>query len=434
MTKRVNFINPVYTLLLQKTKFSEQLNGKKQKMKTRNVMVSLAAFAILAIALMGTVSAGEIANSYSVEVNNVDAYTNSVSVIAGDTVRVEVYFTSLVDDTDVTVEAEIEGQKVKFSEISAPFDIEAGNTYRKVLSVEVPYELKDEVSDIVELNIVIDGKDHKTDLDTIELTVQRPSYNAVIKSVTTPTTVEAGKNFDVSFVLKNMGYNDLDDVYVEASIPELGVNQGPVWVGDLVNIGDCTSDCDNEDTVSGTLSLEVPFGIDEGIYTLELTVYNDDTESTKVKQIVVKNDFANEVIATNTERDVAIGQDAKFTLLLVNPTDNVRVYTIAVDSDDSTSASADKTTVAVSAGSSTTVTISAEAKKEGTNTFTVNVLSNGNLVDSVEYTLNAKGRAASSTVVLAIILAIIFVVLLVVLIVLLARKPEKTEEFGESYY
>ena len=33
-----------------------------------------------------------------------------------------------------------------------------------------------------------------------------------------------------------------------------------------------------------------------------------------------------------------------------------------------------------------------------------------------------------------IILAIIFVVLLIVLIVLLTRKPEKAEEFEESYY
>ena len=41
---------------------------------------------------------------------------------------------------------------------------------------------------------------------------------------------------------------------------------------------------------------------------------------------------------------------------------------------------------------------------------------------------------ASPIVVLTIILAIIFIVLLVILIVLLGKKPEKQEEFGESYY
>jgi len=405
----------------------------KIKMNTRNILVSLAVF-FIAIAAMGIVSAGEISTSEIVEVNNIDAYMNNVSVIAGENIRVEVYFNSLVDDSDVTVEVEIEGEKVKFDVMSEPFDVENGFTYRKILVLEVPYELKDQVSDTVELNIEIDGKDHKSELDTIYLNVQRPSYNAMIKSVTTPSSIESGETFPIEFVLKNMGYNDLDDVYVEVSIPELNIRQGPMWVGDLVNIEDCDDDCDKEDTVSGRLYLDVPFGIDEGIYKLEFTVYNDDTESTMVKQIVIKNDFSNEVIATSTDKDVAVGEETEFTFLLVNPTDKVRVYTIVVESNDGVDVDFSETIIAVSSGDSKTITFSAEAEEEGNHEFTVNVFSNGDLVDSIEYALDADGKNINSTVILSIILAIIFLVLLVVLIVLLAKRPEKTEEFGESYY
>jgi hypothetical protein len=405
----------------------------KKQMKTRNVMFSLATLAI-ALFLVATVSAGEITNDYTVEIENINAYNNVVSVVAGETIKIEVYFNSLVDDSDVTVEAEIEGEKVKVDTMTSSFDVEAGFAYRKVLTLKVPYELKDQLSDMVYLNIEIDGKDHKTELEQVKLLVQRPSYNAVVKSLSVPSSIEAGDKLSVEFVLKNMGYNDLDDVYVKASITELGLSQGPVWVGDLVTMEECNDDDCDKDTVAGKLYLDVPFSAKEGVYDLEFTVYNDDTETTEVKQIVIKNDFSNEVIATNTEKTVAVGEKADFTLLLVNPSDNVKVYTILIESDGITT-ELEESVVAVGAGSSKTVQFSALAKSEGSNDFTVSVLSNGKVVQVVDYNLTAEGKKVNSTVILSIILAIIFVVLLVVLIVLLAKKPEKnTEDFGESYY
>ena len=74
--------------------------------------------------------------------------------------------------------------------------------------------------------------------------------------------------------------------------------------------------------------------------------------------------------------------------------------------------------------------------KEGTFNFAVNVnTAEGELVEKV--TMNAVvtgGTFGGSVAILTLVLAIIFVVLLVVLIVLLTRKPEKVEEFEESYY
>jgi len=407
-------------------------------MKAKNLVVC---FAVLAFALMlgNFVSAGDITNVYAVEVEGIDAYANHVSVIAGEEITVKVYFISLVDDTDVTIEAELEGEKVKVTEITSPFDVETGATYKKTLTLKVPSELKDKLSaDDLLLSITIDGKQHKSILADILLKVQRPSYDAVIKSITVPSSIKAGDSAYVDFVLKNMGYNDLEDVYVEVSITELGISQGPKWVGDLVNIENCSNDeCDEDDTVSGRLYLDIPYGVADGAYDLKLTVYNDDTESSKVKQVYIKNGLSKEIITTSMKKSANVGEEIQFTFLIVNPTNNVKVYTINSESTGDVATTTDQTVVAVSAGSSKTVTITAKAMTEGSKSFGVNVLENGKVVETMKFELDASGStkvAKNSTLILTIILAVVFLILVIVLIVLLARKPEKSEEISESYY
>jgi len=409
---------------------------KIAKMKAKKLLVSFLAIAVIVSASM-LVSAGEITDDYIVDVEGLNAYHLEVSVVAGDRIKVEVYFTSLVDDTDVTVEAELEGEKVDTKAITSVFDVEENKSYKKTLYIEVPFELKDQASENIYLNIEVDGKLHKTNLDEITLRVQRPSYNAVIKSVVTPNSIEAGQTFPVDFVLKNMGYNELDDLYVEVSISELGISQGPVWVGDLVRIECETSntDCDeDEDTVAGRLFLNVPYSVDEGNYELEFVVYNDDVESTMTKSVFIGKDFASEVLTASTSQLISVGENAEFSLLLVNPTNNVKVYKIVTESADGLFTKASSTMVAVPAGSSKTVIITANAEAEGNYQFDVSVFSGEDLLETITYDVSAEGRTANTTVILTVILAIIFLVLVVVLIVLIGRKPQKTEDFGESYY
>jgi preprotein translocase subunit SecG len=61
---------------------------------------------------------------------------------------------------------------------------------------------------------------------------------------------------------------------------------------------------------------------------------------------------------------------------------------------------------------------------------------NGDVVESFTFssTEDVKASMSDPVVVLTVILAIVFVVLLIVLIVLIGKKPEKSEDFGESYY
>lgn len=385
-------------------------------MKTKNLMVFFLAIVSM-FALVATVSAGPILDfndtSTFVKVDGVFVdWGSSVSVIAGDTVTVRLYFDSLVDASNVKVKAEIEGDKMDVDERTESFDVENASRYSKSLTLTIPSELKDDLSDDLELSLKVWNGDHKSESDVITLRVQRPSYNTEIKSVSFSSTVDAGTSLPVAVVLKNTGYNDLDDLYVTVSIPELDISK-KVYFGDLVAIeSNHHHDDDDEDTVKGTLNLKVPFGAKAGVYTLEVTTSNDDMTANYAKQIVVNNDFSEEVIRNGES------------LLIVNPTNKLKVYNVVFPESESF--------VTVSAGSSKTIAVSPSHDE-----YTVSVLTmNGEVVESFTFssTEDVKTSMSDPVVVLTVILAIVFVVLLIVLIVLIGKKPEKSEDFGESYY
>lgn len=425
----------------------------RAKMNTKKILVSLCTIAI-ALFMVATVSATVcdgtssacacpgtpvvststplLASCATIEVNDINVLNNP-SVIAGETVTVKVTFTSNVTASDVKVKADLEGDKVNVDALSNSFDVIAGHTYTKTLSLVVPSELKDVLSDDVTLSVKVWNGDFKSEYENIALLVQRPSYNPVVKSITTSQTIQAGETIPVDIVLKNLGYNNLNDVYVTVGIVELDV-QKTSYFGDLVTDEDSTTNDKDMDTVSGRIFLEVPYTAKAGVYTLEVKVTNDDVTKNFVRQVIVENDLSENVIITSTGKTVAVGEDAEYTLLLVNPTNDLKVYRVIAESSGEVSSSVDSSVVAVPAGSSKTVTVTAKALSEGEYNFDVNVFSGENFVSKVTLNLKAEGKSVNPIVVLTVILAIIFLVLLVVLIVLIGKKPQKSEEFGESYY
>ena len=385
------------------------MHAKKQKMNTKKLMVSFMAIATVMF-LVATVSAAtDITDNLEVKVNDDWADNNDLSVIAGESLIVKATFNSLVDASDITVKVEIEGNKVDSSEISNSFDVENGLRYSKTLRIEVPYELKDEVSDDASLIVTVKkGSTYKT-VSEFTLRVQRPSYNADIMSIVTANTVEAGESFPVDIVLKNIGYNDLDDVYVSAKLSALNGVERTVYVGDLISL-ESDDDDDEDTTASGRISLQMPFDVEPGMYVLDVEVSNDDFEASKSRQIIVENDFPNKIVKAGND------------LLIINPTDDLEIYKIVSPNSEQF--------VTVSAGSSKTVAITPDSEE-----YEVSVLNmNGEIIDSFTFSAVEDTSVTSPVVILTIILAIVFLVLLVVLIVLIGKKPERTEEFGESYY
>lgn len=413
-------------------------------MSNMNTKTFLVSFLVLVsvLFLATTVNAAPLTTGdIDVEVDGLEVTQDGINpaIIVGDTIVVRVEFTSAVNASDITVEVELEGDRRDVEAQTRVFDVEDGHRYVKTLRLEVPFDLKDELSGFVSLDVKISGDGFKTE-KSYTLRVQRTPFNADIKSIGVPQTVKAGDTFPVDIVLKNMGYNDLDDLFVTARISALGLER-TAFFGDLVAI-ECDDDVespvenygvdidrkcneDDEDTLSRRIFLQIPFGVEAGIYALEVEVENDDTTSSEVVQIVIENAFSagNFIVSGNN-------------LLLVNPTNDVVVYRLVPESTSQVSVSLSQNLVAIPAGSSKMVTVDATAETSGTFTYSVNIFDvGGNLVESVSFSTTTAGRDITSPiVVLAVILAIIFVVLLVVLIVLIGKKPEKSEEFGESYY
>lgn len=357
------------------------------KMNTKNLMVFVAI--ACALFLVAGVSAYTIEG---VALDGVNAMTNAASVIAGENVKVEVWFTALQNDSDVTVEVEFEGRKIDFEKSTSSFDVEAGKKYKKTLTLEVPYELKDEISDDLDLTITIDGRSTKL-IASWTVRVQRPTYNAEVKSVTMPGSVEAGDSVLVEFVIKNRGYNDLDDLYVTLAIPVLAV-QKTVYLDDLVTIEDCDDDCGKSDTVSGRISVVVPYDAKAGVYAVEFAVSNDDTTSSVVRQVAVNNDFAGNVIVESTKKTVGVGEKAEYGLLLVNPTNKLKVFRLVPETTSGLVANVDQSVVAVPAGSSKPVKVVASADKEGEYTFGVNIFSGETLTSKAVMSMGVEGAVS----------------------------------------
>src|SRR3989339_312279 len=101
------------------------------------------------------------------------------------------------------------------------------------VKIDDVFAVQNEVSDELTLDIKIWNGDFRTENDRISLNVQRPSYNAAIMSIDTAQSVKAGKVLPVDVVLKNTGYNNLDDVYVTVKIDALGLERTS-YFGDLI--------------------------------------------------------------------------------------------------------------------------------------------------------------------------------------------------------
>ncbi len=399
-------------------------------------VVAVLALAIFAVANVSATSFGQISN---VQVNEVDALNGvaNIAAFAGETLPVRIVFKASADATDVRVKVWISGDK-SYAVSSDRFDVDAGKVYSRLVSVKVPFDLNP--SEDLKLEISVeDRNDGEADHAFVSLGGQRESYIVEVLDANMPTNVKAGETLPIDVVLKNRGRQEATDTFVSATIPVLGVtNRG--YFGDLSPQDQ--SDPDKNDAAPGRVLLKIPSNTPAGVYTVEIEAYNGDSITTLERKVAV--DAAGQgslIVSPTSTKTVAPGETGKFTLTVVNSGDRVAVYELVVSNDAGLNVDVSEPVFAVPAGTSKTVEFDVKADKADDYNFKVDVNSDGQLVTSKQYSVKVEGTKATNvvagtnaTVLLTVILAIVFIVLLVVLIVLLTRKPQKSEEFGESYY
>lgn len=389
-------------------------------------------FAVLTLAILSFASA-DLADSINTEFNGVELESGfSSSTMAGDVsslVPVRVTFEAGMDMSDVRVKVYMEGHRDDISAETSRFDVVEGSIYTKLLSLQLPSDA-DDLTEEYTLYVDVVSKSDKSSEEYV-VRMQRESYTLEILSVDYNSKVSAGEVFPVSVVVKNNGYNRADDLYVVASIPSLGViTRG--YAGDLIPVEDCDYDCDEEDSVYRTVYLKIPEDVEKGIYDMEVSVYNKDSEAMAVMPISVLESASTMVLAGVKTQDINAGETKTYDLIIVNSADSVKVFNIVAFSGDSLSVSA-PSVVTVGPESSTIVPVKVTADDDavvGTYTFSVEV-------DDYQtvFGANVVGKSVSTSVVaLTVVLVIIFVVLLAVLVVLLTRKEKPIEEVETSYY
>lgn len=410
-------------------------------MKFIKTLVSLVAVLSLFAVMATGVSAASFAEIESVEVAGIEALDSSseIATFAGDTLPVRIIFFADEDQRDVRIKAWISGEK-GLAESSDRFDVIANRSYSRFLSVDVPFDL-DDLDQDRSLRILIESEESEGQIVSIDLTAQRESYLIDVISVAMDPTAQAGEPIQMNIVLKNRGRQLAEDAFVKVSVPALDLEQS-TYFGDLSPLDQAHPD--KEDAVERRMFLNIPADAPASVYDLQIEAFSEDSATIVNKKFaVVGASGTSTVVSSSSSKTFAPGEVAEFNIALVNSGNNVRVYEVIVDSPTGLSVVADQSFVVVSAGMSETVKVMANSAKEDVYPFSVNVVSDGNLVTKKDFVANVEGKkvsgktvgTANATVVLTVILAIIFVVLLVVLIVLLTRKPQqRSDEFGESYY
>lgn len=403
-------------------------------MNSKAFLVSF--LAVLTVLMLGFSSAANFSvSSPVVSFNDVQLNTISTTSIAGltgETVPVRVVFGSHYNMSDVRVKVSLEGGlRDDVSASTSRFNLVDGNTYNKLLNLQLPADIKDTTkSTTLHVSIVSDdGQDVEY---TFSVVLQRESYNLDILSVDSPLQVSSGDNVPVSVVVKNNGMEQLDDGYVIVSIPSLGI-ASKAYFGDLIATDNCDDNCDVENSVQKILYLKLPESTAAGTYDLQVKVYNADAVTTATKTINVGGSASTDVIAAIKSQDIGAGETKTYDLVIVNSGASIKVYNLQTVSGNALVVSA-PAVITVAPQSSLTVPVKVSASKTadiGSYTFSV-------VVDGKQTVLNAnvvEGSTVSNSVLaLTIILAVIFVVLLVVLIVLLVRKEKPAEEVETSYY
>lgn len=397
-------------------------------MKTKTLLFPIVA--LLAVFLVGAVSAAEIASSgLTVSFKDIQLGGSTYVGYVGETVPVRVTFTSNVSVADARIKVRMEGHREEIASSTRRLTLVEGGVYTELLNLKLPSDLKDTLEGYT-LYVEVSSAVDRTEA-SYNIRMQRESYELKVLSVDYSLDASAGSTVPVMIVVKNTGFQRNDDVYVTVAVPELGIS-ARAYLEDLVAVEDCEDGCDRRDSISRILNLRIPENANPGIYDMTVTVYNSDSRTVEKKVLKVNAPTTSALVATSRNQELRAGETKTYDLVIVNSDDSIKVYTLSAVSTSALEVSVPSVvTVAPQTAYTVPVTVKAKSGAEsGSHTFTVSV--NGQQTSFIANV--GRGTSSRGVIALTIILAIIFVALLVLLIVLLFKRERKIEEVETSYY
>jgi len=255
-------------------------------MKTNKLMISLVAILVAIFAISYAMAGTLPVTVNQVTVNDVEL-SGSSTVLAGmpsETIPVVVEFTANADVQDLKLKVWIDGYKNEISTSTPRFNVVAGSTYVKRMSITLP-NVNDMDSITEGLTLYVRASDKNDEVEeSYPIEMQRESYEHSVLFVDAPSRAAAGEVIALDVVLKNTGTYELQDSFVTVTIPELGV-QRSAYFGDLSPQDNCTDDCNNKDAVERRIYVVIPSDAKSGDYTIEVKASNYDSSET-VKDVI----------------------------------------------------------------------------------------------------------------------------------------------------
>jgi hypothetical protein len=370
--------------------------------------------------------------------------TKMPSIVRGENVDVKVVIVG-ADNAEKALLADNVNMRVWYrqsgtttEDVSDIFDLYRNNQYVRTMYLPMPSTM--DAFKIYTMHVEIEGDDLSGLISAdIPFDVQRVSNALDIKSLDIKSSCEVACNsITVDAVIKNVGAHDLEDIYVKATIKELGIS-GTEFIDVLVPYR--THDDSTTEEVS--VVIQLPSNVKSGTYTLEVTAYNDDAETTVTQQFTISGASTPtgtvDVTPQTTRQDIAQGQSGAYTLIVTNNGASTQTFSVeATGLEGWATSQITPSAFSLAPGDSQLVTVYVTAKDDAITAehlFSVKV-KYGNDAKSFNFVSNITSDKAALDLksILMIVGIVLAVAIIILLIVLLAQKTRTSEKPEESYY
>lgn len=396
-------------------------------------ILALLVFSIVAlVSLSATVSAVPVAVDFVKIDGDIVSGNELIEVDRNTNLDIKVKLLALANAEDVRVETMIQGfEHGVISDESDIFDIDAGETYTKKLSMHLPDEMD---RNNYMLRIIISDRDSELFQQNYNLDIDTARHAMKIEDVafSPGAEIQAGRSLLTTVRLENKGEQD-EEVRVTVAIPDLGIQQA-----------DFIDEVESDETVtSEELFLRVPACTAPGQYTAEITLsYNDDFDSVSEQRTITvvdgglcnvqaapQEDKTLIAIATEGNANIKVGQKAIYPVTLTNAAGEAKIYSLAVDGADwATVEVSPSNVVALAPGEikTTFVALTPNEGTSGTQLFNINIQAGEETLKQVNMSTNVEAGQAKSTLVRGLTIGlIIIIVILVILGLILAFSRMK---------
>ncbi|MGV8150719.1 MAG: putative S-layer protein [Candidatus Woesearchaeota archaeon] len=395
----------------------------------------------------------------SVEINNKNIYetsgsdhSNNYKYERGEELDIDVCVKALDEVQEAQIEADIYGYRYstkeqdKISDVTNTFDLDEGDNDCFTLGLEVPDKMD---VDYYKLRIRVADRDGLSFEKMFQLHIEGADRSSAVQikdfSID-PEEVVAGRAFTSMVKVKNIGDDDLDDLKITVSVPELNIKASE-YMDEL--------EADESKTFEELL-LRVPECAKSGDYDVEITVEFDEYEETTATTTVSvkKGDMcgasgdpvSGEDLTTITvpnSQELSRGTSIAYPIMIKNNMGTSKTYTLTVSGATNwgTARIDPSAVVIVPAGQTKTVYLYVSANSNAEVGDKIMTLTVDSGTESKQIPLVAKiGSNTNSTNLsgfrtgLEIGLIVLVIILIIIGLVIAFNKMKDNKKETEPYY